>query len=75
MMANPRKFQYMLLGKPTLLKMDAEGFKLESAKAVKLLGLPTDHSLTLDTHVSNICKTANAKINKSLGTNGPPDKK
>ena len=65
MMANPGKFQYMLLGKHKPLKIEIEGFQLESAKSVNLLGIITDHNLTFDTYVSNICKTANAKV-KSL---------
>ena len=65
MMANPGKFQYMLLGKHKPLKIEIEGFQLESAKSVNLLGITIDHNLTFDTHVSNICKTANAKV-KSL---------
>ena len=65
MMPNPRKFQYILLGKHKLLKIEIEGFQLESAKLVNLLGITIDHNLTFDTHVSNICKTASAKV-KSL---------
>ena len=65
MMANPGKFQYMLLGKHKPLKIEIEGFQLESAKSVNLLGITIDHNLTFDTHISNICKTASAKI-KSL---------
>ena len=37
MMANTWKFQYMLLGKHTLLKIEIEGFQLELAKSVKLV--------------------------------------
>ena len=65
MMPNPRKFQYILLGKHKLLKIEIEGFQPESAKLVNLLGITIDHNLTFDTHVSNICKTASAKV-KSL---------
>ena len=64
-MANPRKYQYMLLGKHKALKIEIEGFRLESAKSVNLLGIIIDNNLTFDTHVSNICKTASAKV-KSL---------
>ena len=38
MMANPGKFQYMLLGKHKPLKTEIEGFQLESAKP-NLLGI------------------------------------
>ena len=65
MMANPGTFQYMLLGKYKRLKIEIEGFQLESAKSVNLLGITIDHHLTFDTHISNICKTASAKV-KSL---------
>ena len=65
MKANPRKFQYMLLGKHKPLKIEIEGFPLEPARSVSLLGITIDHNLTFDTHISNICKTASAKV-KSL---------
>ena len=55
----------MLLGKSKPLKIEIEGFQLESAKSVKLLEKTFDHNLTFETHVSNICKTASAK-DKSL---------
>ena len=64
-MANPRKFQCMLLGKHKSLKIEIEGFQLESAKSVNLLGITIDHNLTFDTHAPNICKTASANV-KSL---------
>ena len=66
MKANPRKFQYMLLGKHKPLKIEIEGFPLEPARSVSLLGITIDHNLTFDTHISNIFKTASAKV-KSLG--------
>ena len=62
MMINPGKFQYMLLGKHKPFKIKIDGFQLESAKSVNLLGINIDHNLTFDTHVSNICKTASAKV-------------
>ena len=65
MMENPGKFQYMLLCKQKPPKIEIEEFQLESAKSVNLLGITIDYNLTFDTHVSNICKTASAKV-KSL---------
>ena len=65
MMTNLGNFQYMLLGKHKPLKIEIEGFQLQSAESVKLLRRTTDHNLIFDTHISNICKTASAKI-KSL---------
>ena len=64
-MENPGKFQYMLLRKQKPPKIEIEEFQLESAKSVNLLGITIDYNLTFDTHVSNICKTASAKV-KSL---------
>ena len=59
-----QKFQYMLLGKHKPLKIEIEGFQLESAKS-NLLGITIYHNLTFDMHISNICKMASAKV-KSL---------
>ena len=64
-MASPAKFQYMLLGKQKPLKIENEGFKLEVAKSVKLLGLTIDQNFIFDNHMSNMFKIASAKI-KSL---------
>ena len=55
----------MLLRKQKSSKIEIEEFQLESAKSVNLLGITIDYNLTFDTHVSNICKTASAKV-KSL---------
>ena len=52
----------MLLGKDKPLKIEIETFQLESAKSVNLLGITIDHNLTFDTHISNICKTANTNV-------------
>ena len=50
MIANP--------GKHKLLKIEIEGFQLELAKSVNLLGITIDNNLTFHAHISNICKTA-----------------
>ena len=62
MMVNFGKFQYMLLGKHKSLKIEIEGFQLESAKPVNLLGISIDYNLTFDTHISNICKRASPAV-------------
>ena len=58
---------YIIPWEKLLKKTEIEGFKLESADSVILLGLTIRHNLTSDTHIPNICKTARAK-NKSLIT-------
>ena len=65
MMANSGEILYMSLGKHKPLKIEIEGFQLESAKSVSLLGITIDQDLTFDRHMSNISKTARAKV-KSL---------
>ena len=73
-MANPGKFQCMLLGKHKPLKIEIEGFQLESAKSVNLLGITIDYNLTFDTHVSTICKTA-SRIRRLSSIRNALDKK
>ena len=51
MVTNPGKFQYRMLGKHKSLKIEIEGFQVQSAKSVNLLGITIDHNLTFDTHV------------------------
>ena len=51
-----------LIGKQKPLKREIKGFRLGSAKLVKLLGINTDYNLAFDTRVSSICKTASAKM-------------
>ena len=75
MIANPGKFQYMLLGKYKSLKIEIKGIKLGTAKSVKLLGLTIDHNLTVDTHASNICKTASAHIKNLTRIRNSSDEK
>ena len=65
MMANPGKFQFMLLGNKLSMNLEISEVKLKPAKSAKLLGLDIDHKLKFDSHISTICKIASAKI-KSL---------
>ena len=63
MMANPEKFQYMILSKNTINKSIAINNKTnESSKSLKLLGLTIDNKLNYGIHINNICKVASAKI-------------
>ena len=67
MMANPGKFQFMILCKNTINKSIVINNKMiESSKSVKLLGLTIDNKLNFGIHINNICKVASAKI-KGLG--------
>ena len=67
MMANPGKFQFMILSKNTINKSIVIGNKtIESSKSVKLLGLTIDNKLNFGIHINNICKVTSAKI-KGLG--------
>ena len=67
MMANPEKFQFMILSKNTINKSIVINNKtIESSKPVKLLGLTIDNKLNFGIHTNNICKVASAKT-KGLG--------
>ena len=67
MMANPEKFQFMILSKNTINKSIVTNNKtIESSKSVKLLGLTIDNKLNFGIHMNNICKVPSAKI-KGLG--------
>ena len=67
MMANPGKFQFMILSKNTINKSFVIDNKtIESSKSVKLLGLTIDNKLNFGIHINSICKVASAKI-KGLG--------
>ena len=66
-MANPGKFQFMILSKNTINKSIIMSIKtIESSKSVKLLGLIIDNKLNFGIHINDICKEASAKI-KGLG--------
>ena len=63
MMANPGKFQFMILSKNTINKSLATDNKvIESSKSVKLLRLTIHNKLDFGIHINNICKVASAKI-------------
>ena len=66
MMANPGKFQFMILSKNTINQSIAINNKtIESLKSVKLLGLTIDNKLNFGIHINNICKVASAKNKRS----------
>ena len=67
MMANPGKFQFMILSKNTINKsIVIDNKTIESSKSVKLLGLTIDNKVNFGIRINNICKVASAKI-KGLG--------
>ena len=63
MMANPGKFQFMILSKNTINKSIVINNKtIESLKSVKLLGLTIDNIFNFGILINNLIKVANAKI-------------
>ena len=62
MVANPKKFQLMLLGL-TRLRLNIEGNKVSATDCVKLLGVEIDNKLKFDKHVKILCSQANMKVN------------
>ena len=66
MMANPGKFQFMILSKNTINQSIVINNKtIESLKSVKLLGLTIDNKLNFEIHINNICKVASTKNKRS----------
>ena len=66
MMANPGKFQFMILSKNTINQSIVINNKtIESLKSVKLLGLTIDNKLNFGIHINNICKVASTKNKRS----------
>ena len=63
MMANPGKFQFMILSKNAINQSIVINNKtIESSKSVKLFGLTIDNKWNFGIHVNNICKVTSAKI-------------
>ena len=61
---NPKKFQFMILGKtprqPIILNINQ--IKVDKSQKVVLLGLTIDNRLTFKDHVDMLCSTANYKL-------------
>ena len=67
MMANPGKFQFIILSKNTINQSIVINNKTSvSSRSVKLLELTIYNKLTFGVFINNICKVASAKI-KGLG--------
>ena len=61
MKANPSKFQAISFGKRgtrDITNFTFENTTIHCENSVVLLGIEIDHSLTFNTHIANICKTA-----------------
>ena len=66
-MANPGKFQFVMLSKNTTNKsILTDNRTIESAKSVKLLRLTIDDKLNFEIDINGLCKGATVKI-ESLG--------
>lgn len=63
--ANPDKFKLMFLGIPKSEQYELviHNHVIKPSDYVKLLGITIDSKLKFDLHVSNLCSTANRKIN------------
>ena len=63
MVANPYKFQFMVLGKNVndKISITIENITLESIKTVKLLGINIDSKLNFKEHIKTMIKAANNK--------------
>ena len=62
MIANPEKFQAILLRKNQTNtsgeEINTNGKAVKSEETVKLLGVTLDYKLDFDPHISNLCKKA-----------------
>ena len=65
MVANPKKFQLMILGltRHRRLRLNIEGNKVSATDCAKLLGVEIDNKLKIDKHVQTLFSKVNVKIN------------
>ena len=61
MKSNPKKFQFMILGKSTIqsIILNINNIKIRESWSVVLLGLTTDNGLTFKDHINILCHRAN----------------
>ena len=63
LIANPDKFQMMLLGtNQTNIQINVNGFIIDQSDSVKLLGVTLDKTLSLQKHISDLCVRARRSI-------------
>ena len=62
--ANPKKFQFMILGKGTrhTIVLNINNIKIKESQNVELLGLTIDNQLTFKDHINMLCRRANSKL-------------
>ena len=62
--ANPKKFQFMILGKGTrqTIILNINNIKIRESQNVDLLGLTIDNRLTFNDHINILCRRANYKL-------------
>ena len=64
MKANPKKFQFMILGKGTrqTITLNIYNIKIRESQNVELLGLIIDNRLTFKDRINKLCRRANYKL-------------
>ena len=64
MKANPKKFQFMILGKSTRQTIipNINNIKIRESQNVELLGLKIDNRLTFKDHINMFCRRASYKL-------------
>ena len=62
--ANPRKFQFMILGKKQCnkVKLKINSIVINESDTVELLGISVDSVLTFNEHTNNLCRIASYKL-------------
>ena len=64
MKPNPKKFQFMVLGKSTgkSIILNINNIMIRESSSVNLLGLKKDNRLTFKGHINILCRRANLKL-------------
>ena len=65
MKPNPKKFQFMVLGRSTRqsIILNINNIKIRKSSSVTLLGLTIDNRLTFKDHINILCRRDNLKLN------------
>ena len=64
MKPNPKKFQFMILGKGSRLPviLNINNIKIRESQKVIFLGLTIDNCLTFKDHIDTLCRNASCKL-------------